>query len=277
MLSPGAHTLHSISNHPFCPKIQAHTLRHLLSAPATATSLPHLHFAAHLALIHTHASAADHTPSALQKCLAALQDMHFAAAALPTHPNLVLLLVHVIRLQLLVRHGVWVIVVSALADTEAAFEAYEGRSIIVHLNSILPALRVHVLMLGVLFHTHAGPSGVGESVGEGGGGAKERRRMHRIKADLMAEIVTISTMRSDFPAAQHALDVLIAHTRTHGLFETYAARLALLHAQLAHARGDGAGAVKGYRVAAWVAAGGHGQGQKEGKKGKGERAGSRDE
>ncbi|KAF5367350.1 hypothetical protein D9615_010292 [Tricholomella constricta] len=48
------------------PKVQAHTLRRLLSAPATVTSPPHLHFAAHLALIHIHASATDHTPSALQ-------------------------------------------------------------------------------------------------------------------------------------------------------------------------------------------------------------------
>ncbi|KAF5366522.1 hypothetical protein D9615_010660 [Tricholomella constricta] len=51
-------------------KIQTLILRHLLSAPATATSPPDIRFAAHLALIHTHACAADYTPSAVQKCLA---------------------------------------------------------------------------------------------------------------------------------------------------------------------------------------------------------------
>ncbi|KAF5365869.1 hypothetical protein D9615_010642 [Tricholomella constricta] len=65
---------------------------------------------------------------------------------------------------------------------------------------------------------------------------RERRRMLRIKADLMAEVAAISVLHSDFPVAQHALDALVTHTRTHSVFEVYTTRLPLLHAQPAHAR-----------------------------------------
>ncbi|KAG5635603.1 hypothetical protein H0H81_010657 [Sphagnurus paluster] len=85
---------------------------------------------------------------------------------------------------------------------------------------------------------------------------RERRRMGRVRADLLAEVVAINTMRSEHAAAQQTLDELVAHTRTCGVFPAYAARVALLAAQLAHARGDVRGAVRAYRVAGWVAGGG---------------------
>ncbi|KAG6836022.1 hypothetical protein H0H93_012204 [Arthromyces matolae] len=98
----------------------------------------------------------------------------------------------------------------------------------------------------------------------------------------------ISTMRSDFTAAQSTLDTLISHLRSKpsssclpssssassssstaepqpesggDLWESYAPRVCLLHAQLAHARGDLDEARKGYEVARWVASGSGGQEQ----------------
>ncbi|KAG6816701.1 hypothetical protein H0H87_003676 [Tephrocybe sp. NHM501043] len=62
----------------------------------------------------------------------------------------------------------------------------------------------------------------------------------------------ISIQRSDFPAAQLALDELTSHVRSQSLFERYQARIALLHGQMAHARGDTARARKCYEVAAYV-------------------------
>ncbi|KAG6818481.1 hypothetical protein H0H93_004665, partial [Arthromyces matolae] len=41
-----------------------------------------------------------------------------------------------------------------------------------------------------------------------------RLRMSKIKADLLCELVAISTMRSEFPAAQSTLDTLISHLRS---------------------------------------------------------------
>ncbi|KAG6840040.1 hypothetical protein C0991_009413 [Blastosporella zonata] len=83
-------------------------------------------------------------------------------------------------------------------------------------------------------------------------GGKEGTRLARIKADLMGEVVAISIQRSDFPEAQRALDELIAHVRSESLFERYQARIALLHGQMAHARGDVGRARKCYEVAAYV-------------------------
>ncbi|KAI9457358.1 hypothetical protein HD554DRAFT_2301887 [Boletus coccyginus] len=72
----------------------------------------------------------------------------------------------------------------------------------------------------------------------------------RIEADLLCELVTVSIQRSDFEAAENHLATLIAYTRTHNFFPTYAARISLLHAHLAHALGDTERAGTCYRVAA---------------------------
>lgn len=69
-------------------------------------------------------------------------------------------------------------------------------------------------------------------------------------------IPQISAMRSEFDTAQNTLDTLIAHTRTHDLFPSYAARITLLQAQLAHALGRTEWALKCYQVAAFLASGG---------------------
>lgn len=68
----------------------------------------------------------------------------------------------------------------------------------------------------------------------------------------------ISTMRSDFPLSQCTLDNLTSHLLACALFDTYAARVTLLHAQLAHARGDRERARKCYRVAVFLAGQGRG-------------------
>ncbi|KAJ7740570.1 hypothetical protein B0H16DRAFT_1324320 [Mycena metata] len=80
-------------------------------------------------------------------------------------------------------------------------------------------------------------------------------QMHKIKADLMCELIAVSIMRSEFEEAQKILDEVIAHARTHALFGgTLAPRITLLHAQLAHAQGRAVRAQTCYRVAAQLAA-----------------------
>ncbi|KAG5642228.1 hypothetical protein DXG03_003373 [Asterophora parasitica] len=372
------------------PKLAANTLRLLLRN--TTTNTPRVLFTAHLALVHSYACAAEHGGKgggALKKCFAALEDMRAAAPATGT-PNLIVLLTLIIRLQLLVRHGQWDDVSRALAEAElhdnifpesssestqpASSSPTQGASC--STPSSCPShtrLRIHLLILGVLFHTYAGDareaarrlavlhavldsgclecSGVEEraiedfyegiieipfpsphdtpplrvyatpprvlhalaflvsaaakkdalgrapkkgvfakaglaelvgslgalgTAGEAGviarpvwsfgAGTREhervRLRMERIRADLLAEVVAISTLRSEFTPAQSTLDTLVAHTRTHGLFPAYAARITLMHAQLAHARGDVERAVRCYKVAGWVASGrGGGEGE----------------
>jgi hypothetical protein len=58
------------------------------------------------------------------------------------------------------------------------------------------------------------------------------------------------------------MNSLIAHTRTHGLFSTYAPRITLQQGQLAHALGQPTRALECYRVAEWLAGGG-GAGEKD--------------
>ncbi|KAJ7174626.1 hypothetical protein C8R46DRAFT_1252427 [Mycena filopes] len=79
-------------------------------------------------------------------------------------------------------------------------------------------------------------------------------QMHKIKADLMCELIGVSIMRSEFDEAQKILDAVIAHARNHSLFGgTLAPRITLLHAQLAHAQGRHVRARTCYRVAAQLA------------------------
>ncbi|KAH8111978.1 hypothetical protein DFH11DRAFT_1512413 [Phellopilus nigrolimitatus] len=78
-------------------------------------------------------------------------------------------------------------------------------------------------------------------------------RMVKIKADLLSELVAVCIMRSEFDDATAHLATLIAHTRTFGFFATYAARITLHHAHLAHALGDATRAAQCYAVAADLA------------------------
>ncbi|KAI5120577.1 hypothetical protein M0805_002527 [Coniferiporia weirii] len=75
-------------------------------------------------------------------------------------------------------------------------------------------------------------------------------RMVKVKADLLSELVSVCIMRSEFDEANEHLGVLIAHTRSYGLFTGYAARITLHHAHLAHALGDTTRAEQCYAVAA---------------------------
>ncbi|EJC98575.1 uncharacterized protein FOMMEDRAFT_95808 [Fomitiporia mediterranea MF3/22] len=79
-------------------------------------------------------------------------------------------------------------------------------------------------------------------------------RMVKMKADLLSELVAVCIMRSEFEDASHHLDELITHTRTFFLFTTYAARITLHHAHLAHALKDTDRALQCYAVAANLAA-----------------------
>ncbi|KAJ7476881.1 hypothetical protein B0H11DRAFT_1303136 [Mycena galericulata] len=79
-------------------------------------------------------------------------------------------------------------------------------------------------------------------------------QMAKVKADLMCELAGVCIMRSEFADAEQALNGVIAHARTHGLFVgALAHRIALLHAHLAHALGRPSRARTCYRVAAHLA------------------------
>nr|GAT50893.1 predicted protein [Mycena chlorophos] len=81
-------------------------------------------------------------------------------------------------------------------------------------------------------------------------------QMAKIQADLKCELVSANIMWSEFAEAEKTLNHVIAHTRTFGLFEgTLAPRITLLHAQLAHARGQVNLAQTCCRVAAKLATG----------------------
>ncbi|KAJ3936138.1 MAG: hypothetical protein NXY57DRAFT_986899 [Lentinula lateritia] len=74
-------------------------------------------------------------------------------------------------------------------------------------------------------------------------------RLAKIKADLMCELVGVSIMRSEFEAAEQTLSVLIAHLRNADLFSSFACRITLHHAHLAHARGQTDRAMQCYEAA----------------------------
>ncbi|KAH7914523.1 hypothetical protein BJ138DRAFT_1143607 [Hygrophoropsis aurantiaca] len=76
------------------------------------------------------------------------------------------------------------------------------------------------------------------------------QRVVRIKADILCELIGTSIQRSEFDAAETHLNLLIAHTRTYSLFPSYASRITLHHAHLAHALGNTTRAMQCYRVAA---------------------------
>ncbi|KAG6829043.1 hypothetical protein H0H92_005874 [Tricholoma furcatifolium] len=369
-------------------KFAAHTLRRLLTSldGSTTTSAsnvpPHISFNTHIELIHSLACTAEDenmrpesTGSSFGKCLAAVQAMQIAASALDSNasenePNLVVLFTLVLKLQLLIRHGVWNSVSDALTEAEKAFDAYDARIHPVHkdpssqglsineteandpgptvcsvgsggqsLSPVPGTLRTHLLILGVLFHTYAGDAqaaterlrtlhalldtgileskspkkdgsldddiieipfpiphtyplriritparilhavafllsavakrdAVGRAPKKGVfakaglelrelmgpfGGTGQGRRLARIKADLFGEVIAINIMRSEFPAAQSTLDQLTAFVRSEDIFDAYAARITLQHAQLAHAQGNTERARRCYEVAACVA------------------------
>ncbi|KAL0577825.1 hypothetical protein V5O48_004153 [Marasmius crinis-equi] len=78
-------------------------------------------------------------------------------------------------------------------------------------------------------------------------------RMAKIKGDLLCELIGVSIMRSEFDEADKTLSILISHLRTHALFDSFAARITLHHAHLAHSRGDLKRAMQCYKVAAHIA------------------------
>ncbi|TBU25863.1 hypothetical protein BD311DRAFT_867198 [Dichomitus squalens] len=75
-------------------------------------------------------------------------------------------------------------------------------------------------------------------------------RLARIKADLLCEVIAVSTMRSEFDTAEENLNTLISHTRTYDIFPLFSARIALHHAHLAHALARPARALRCYQAAA---------------------------
>lgn len=59
-------------------------------------------------------------------------------------------------------------------------------------------------------------------------------------------------MRSEFTEAEESLSDLVAHTRTIGLFDTFAPQITLLSAHLAHALGQTGRALECYRAAEFL-------------------------
>ncbi|KAJ1302990.1 hypothetical protein OPQ81_003282 [Rhizoctonia solani] len=74
-------------------------------------------------------------------------------------------------------------------------------------------------------------------------------KLVEIRADLMCELVAIAIMRSEFEAAEQRLSELVAHTRNFDLFDSFAARISLHYAHLAHARGQTDRAMMCYEAA----------------------------
>ncbi|RDB22401.1 hypothetical protein Hypma_010501 [Hypsizygus marmoreus] len=370
-----------LSHHQRNAKFAHHTLRRLLSSFFAPSDPPHMLYSAHLALVHSYATEAESSnsnPQSLTKCLGGVQDLH--SCSVSASSSLVSLLALLIRLQLLVRHGLFEQVADALAAAEKGFEDYATApnapdSIATSKSSIPSPMQIHLLIVGVLYHTYAGDAGAAAerlrtlhalldsgALNPGGDGIMEipfpsplhtqplritathprvlyilvfllsavskrdpvgrkpkkgvfareglavlarecatptgsassssasgsgsaspsagkeitlpvysslselayvRTRIEKLRADLMCEVVSISIMRSDFDEAERTINTLTAHTRTHALWSTYAARITLQHAQLAHARGAPERALQCYRVAAYVAAGEGGHGEKD--------------
>ncbi|CAE7144385.1 unnamed protein product [Rhizoctonia solani] len=63
-------------------------------------------------------------------------------------------------------------------------------------------------------------------------------RLAEVRGDLMCELVAIATMRSEFEVAEQRLSELVAHARNFNIFDSFAARISLHYAHLAHARGQ---------------------------------------
>ncbi|KAF8589090.1 hypothetical protein K439DRAFT_1333586 [Ramaria rubella] len=78
-------------------------------------------------------------------------------------------------------------------------------------------------------------------------------RLTKIEADLLCELVGVCIQRSEFDEAEEQLARLIAHVRTHDLWDVYSARVTLYHAHLAHALSRVDRALECYRVAAHLA------------------------
>ncbi|KZS93486.1 hypothetical protein SISNIDRAFT_485730 [Sistotremastrum niveocremeum HHB9708] len=72
----------------------------------------------------------------------------------------------------------------------------------------------------------------------------------KIKADLLCELAAVAISRSEFSDAKTLLSDLISYTRSTGLFPSFAARIALHQAHLAHATGNSPRAMLCYRAAA---------------------------
>ncbi|KAG8887749.1 hypothetical protein FRB98_009071 [Tulasnella sp. 332] len=77
-------------------------------------------------------------------------------------------------------------------------------------------------------------------------------RLNKIKADMLCQLASIHIMRSEFNEAEDALTNLIAHARTTGLFRSFASRIVLIQAHLAHALGKADRALQCYQSAGFL-------------------------
>ncbi|KAF9476022.1 hypothetical protein BDN70DRAFT_839938 [Pholiota conissans] len=77
-------------------------------------------------------------------------------------------------------------------------------------------------------------------------------RMHKMKADMMCELIGVAISRSEYADAERHLAQVIAHTRTYNIFNIYSARITLHQAHLAHSQAQSERAIKCYRVAAYL-------------------------
>lgn len=137
-------------------KFAQNTLRRLLSSFLLPSDPPHVTYSAHLALIENLTNTAvDWSPkNATLKALGAIQDLHTLAVR-NQHPS-VSKMASVLRLRTLVHDGAWDKVLESLDLAEQELTITDTVPPLSKQSSAETVLIVHVLLLGIIFHTYTG-------------------------------------------------------------------------------------------------------------------------
>lgn len=137
-------------------KFAQNTLRRLLSSFLLPLDPPHVIYSAHLALIENLTNTAvDWSPkNATLKALGAIQDLHTLAVR-NQHPS-VSKMASVLRLRTLVHDGAWDKVLESLDLAEQELTITDTVPPLSKQSSAETVLIVHVLLLGIIFHTYTG-------------------------------------------------------------------------------------------------------------------------
>ncbi|KAG9005539.1 hypothetical protein FRB94_001466 [Tulasnella sp. JGI-2019a] len=77
-------------------------------------------------------------------------------------------------------------------------------------------------------------------------------KLNNIKGDMLCHLASIHIMRSEFNEAEETLVTLIAHARSNDSFQSFAPRIVLLQAHLAHALGKTDRALQCYHAASFL-------------------------
>ncbi|KAH9486026.1 hypothetical protein JR316_0000090 [Psilocybe cubensis] len=303
-------------------RLAQNILKKILVSFILPTDPPHAQYSAHLAYIDSLSDS---------KSIGAIRELH----TLASHNNHtdVSLFATVLELHHLLKNGMWNNVRQSLGSIEKTFTEIPR-------TNIQKALMMHVLIMGVLYHTYVGEyensqsrikklhemldGGALEALGSSGiveielanshplrvqvthprvlytlgflvssiskrdpVGRKPKRRLyaeegvltverelkkelalpiwasvsdlkemqerfHKMRADMLCELIGVAISRSEFDDAERRLSQVIAETRTHGLFALFSARITLHQAHLAHGLGRPERALKCYQVAAYL-------------------------